>query len=64
MATRYDPQAAEPRWRDAWAAADAPLDLDAFLAGELKTLRRAAARKGLDGDESLLMRFLEKLPPA
>src|SRR3990167_8255689 len=22
MATRYDPQAAEPRWRDAWAAAD------------------------------------------
>ncbi|MFN7163261.1 MAG: leucine--tRNA ligase [Hyphomonas sp.] len=22
MATRYDPQAAEPRWREAWAAAD------------------------------------------
>jgi len=22
MATRYDPQAAEPKWRDAWAAAD------------------------------------------
>ena len=22
MATRYDPQAAEPQWRDAWAAAD------------------------------------------
>ncbi|HRJ02696.1 MAG TPA: leucine--tRNA ligase, partial [Hyphomonas sp.] len=22
MATRYDPQTAEPRWRDAWAAAD------------------------------------------
>ena len=22
MATRYDPQAAEPRWRDAWASAD------------------------------------------
>ena len=21
MATRYDPQTAEPRWRDAWAAA-------------------------------------------
>jgi DNA topoisomerase-1 len=39
-----------------------PMLFDAFLAGELKTLRRAAARKGLDGDESLLMRFLERLP--
>lgn len=39
-----------------------PALIDAFQAGELTALRRAAARKGLDSEESLLMRFLERLP--
>lgn len=39
-----------------------PALIDAFHAGELAGLRLAAARKGLRAEESLLMRFLEKLP--
>ncbi|KAB0550006.1 DNA topoisomerase IB [Pseudomonas argentinensis] len=39
-----------------------PALIDAFHAGELADLRLAAARKGLRSEESLLMRFLEKLP--
>ena len=38
-----------------------PALIDAFHAGELNGLRLAAARKGLRAEESLLMRFLEKL---
>lgn len=38
-----------------------PALIDAFHAGALAQLRRAAARKGLRNDESLLMRFLENL---
>lgn len=41
-----------------------PALIDAFQAGELAALRLAAARKGLRAEESLLMRFLERLPPA
>ncbi len=39
-----------------------PALIEAFHAGELSDLRLAAARKGLRSEESLLMRFLEKLP--
>ncbi|MHA6197840.1 DNA topoisomerase IB [Pseudomonas wadenswilerensis] len=38
-----------------------PALIEAFHAGELAGLRMAAARKGLRDEESLLMRFLEKL---
>jgi DNA topoisomerase-1 len=41
-----------------------PALIDAFLAGELAGLRLATPRKGLRAEESLLMRFLEKLPSA
>ena len=41
-----------------------PALIDAFLAGELAGIRLATSRKGLRTEESLLMRFLEKLPPA
>ncbi len=41
-----------------------PALLDAFQAGELAGIRMATPRKGLRAEESLLMRFLEKLPPA
>ena len=41
-----------------------PALIEAFHAGELADLRLAAARKGLRSEESLLMRFLEKLPIA
>ncbi|SDG01361.1 DNA topoisomerase IB [Phytopseudomonas seleniipraecipitans] len=39
-----------------------PALIDAFHAGELADLRLASARKGLRAEESLLMRFLEKIP--
>lgn len=39
-----------------------PALIDAFHCGELADLRLAAARKGLRSEESLLMRFLEKIP--
>ncbi len=38
-----------------------PAVIEAFHAGELANLRMAAPRKGLRAEESLLMRFLEKL---
>ena len=38
-----------------------PALIEAFHAGELSALRMATARKGLRAEESLLMRFLEKL---
>lgn len=38
-----------------------PALIEAFHAGELASLRLAAARKGLRAEESLLMRFLERL---
>ncbi|SDI23125.1 DNA topoisomerase-1 [Pseudomonas flavescens] len=41
-----------------------PALIDAFHSGELADLRLAAARKGLRSEESLLMRFLEKIPAA
>lgn len=41
-----------------------PALIEAFHAGDLSDLRLAAARKGLRSEESLLMRFLEKLPTA
>ncbi|MDD1507417.1 DNA topoisomerase IB [Pseudomonas sp. CNPSo 3701] len=41
-----------------------PALIEAFHAGALADLRLAAARKGLRSEESLLMRFLEKLPIA
>lgn len=41
-----------------------PALIEAFHAGALADLRLAAARKGLRSEESLLMRFLEKLPTA
>ncbi|MFJ4372712.1 DNA topoisomerase IB [Pseudomonas japonica] len=41
-----------------------PALIEAFHAGELAGLRMAAARKGLREEESLLMRFLEKLTQA
>nr|WP_288465670.1 DNA topoisomerase IB [uncultured Pseudomonas sp.] len=41
-----------------------PALIEAFHAGALADLRLAAARKGLRSEESLLMRFLEKLPSA
>lgn len=41
-----------------------PALIDAFHTGDLSDLRLAAARKGLRSEESLLIRFLEKLPSA
>ena len=38
--------------------------IEAFLAGELAAIRAGGVRKGLREEESMLMRFLERLNDA